>query len=153
MYCEKCKQDTLFQGTICTLCGEESKNSALSETIPENNAIVLSIKENRCLFCGTPYGLKVKVGNEITEVQAHNLGIYSICTLCYQYLPDGYSELDLTRLTWDVIVKRLNQREVYTKICEGCSAPIVSTKKLQRFCSDSCRAKTWMRKNYKKIEQ
>lgn len=114
--------------------------------------ITTALHENKCCICGTKEGKKVKVVRDIYIVSISIKNLLPICNLCLAHYPSDSENLDFTHLCWHILEKRLQQHDVYTKICKcDCGTPIVTTRKEKEFASNNCRAKYWQRTRKEKL--
>lgn len=112
----------------------------------EQETIYMAIKESRCAICGTEHGKEVKILNEIYQVCVALNTPIPICNLCLEHYPENsiILNLDLTHLSWLILEKRLNQQNVYNRMCKcGCGISFVTARKEKSFASDICRTKYW----------
>lgn len=111
-----------------------------------DTTIVEALKENKCCVCGTKNGKQVKVGSDIYTVNITVKYLMPICNLCLEHYPSNLENLTYTQVCWHMLEKRLNQHDVYTRICEcGCGTPIVTTRGEKKFASNNCRSRYWQR--------
>lgn len=108
--------------------------------------IINALRENRCYICGTEGGKTVKVIDNVYKTTITIVNLVPTCNLCHSSFPPHAAELDVQHLVWAVLEKRLQQHDVYNKVCKcGCGAAFSTARKEREFYSDNCRAKYWQR--------
>lgn len=110
--------------------------------------IISALNENRCYICGTEGGKEIKVLDVIYKISIKVIDMLPVCNICHSSYPVHASDLDTIHLVWTVLEKRLQQHDVYSKICKcGCNATFITSRKEKEFYSNNCRARFWRNKN------
>lgn len=115
--------------------------------------LITALNENRCYICGTEGGKIIKVLDNIYTISITADNLVPVCNLCRASYPPHAANLDLQHIVWTVLEKRLQQHDVYNKVCKcGCGSAFTTSRKEREFYSDNCRAKYWQ-KNAKRKEE
>lgn len=139
--CTKC-QACFQQETVLTLCPLCEGN--LKIELQGDSRYALALAEGRCYICGTHSGESIKIPSGIFHIEIKSVGLIPMCNLCSVHTPVGYESMASEHIMWEILKKRLNQLQVFSKTCERCGTPMTTARKEKKFCSDRCRAAHWI---------